>query len=108
MSGSDFRAYDIRGNAELELPNALAERLGHALAEFVRQSQSPRLAVCRDARRSSARRHHALICGPVRGGARVLDRGVGPSPELCFATQRALQAALGAAHEEAIGLREGA
>jgi phosphomannomutase/phosphoglucomutase len=83
-----FREYDLRGHAERELGDAFVERVGRALAEFLRPDGSkrpPRVAVGRDCRLSGPRLFRALTAGLVAGGAEVLDVGVGPTPKLYFA-----------------------
>ncbi len=81
-----FREYDIRGVAERDLTSDLAERVGRGIAELIGRSigKAPRLAVGRDCRLSGPRIHEALTRGLVRGGAEVLDVGVGPTPKLYF------------------------
>ena len=87
MSGHVFREYDIRGVAERDLTSDLAERIGRGTAELIGRSvgRAPRLAVGRDCRLSGSRIHAALTEGLQRGGAELLDIGVGPSPALYFA-----------------------
>lgn len=86
MSTHIFREYDIRGVAESDLTSDLAERVGRGIAELIGRSvgRAPRLAVGRDCRLSGARIHAALTQGLQRGGAQLLDVGVGPSPALYF------------------------
>lgn len=88
LSARVFREYDIRGHAERELGDVFVERVGRALAEFLRPdgaTRPPRVAVGRDCRLSGPRVFAALTAGLVAGGAEVLDVGVGPSPKLYFA-----------------------
>ncbi len=88
MGSRVFREYDIRGHAERELGDAFVERVGRALAEFLRPDGSrrpPRVAVGRDCRLSGPRLFAALTAGLLAGGAEVLDVGVGPTPKLYFA-----------------------
>jgi len=86
MSSHIFREYDIRGVAERDLTSELAERVGRGIAELLGRTvgRAPRLAVGRDCRLSGPRIHAALIQGLQRGGAQLLDVGVGPSPALYF------------------------
>jgi len=82
-----FREYDVRGNAERDLSDAFAERLGRGLAELLRADGAttpPRIAVGRDCRLSGQRLFRALTAGLVAGGVRVVDIGVGPTPKLYF------------------------
>ncbi len=85
-----FREYDIRGVADRDLGDDLAEGIGHALGEMLAVSSGdarrpPRLAVGRDCRVSSDRLHAALLRGLAKAGVHVVDIGVGPTPLLYFA-----------------------
>ncbi len=86
MSRHVFREYDIRGVAERDLTSDFVGRIGRGIAELVGRSvgRAPRLAVGRDCRLSGPRIHEALTQGLMRGGAEVLDIGVGPTPALYF------------------------
>jgi phosphomannomutase / phosphoglucomutase len=86
MSKHIFREYDIRGVAERDLTDDIAERIGRGVAELIGRSvgRAPRLAVGRDCRLSGPRIHAALTRGLQRGGAELLDVGVGPTPALYF------------------------
>jgi phosphomannomutase/phosphoglucomutase len=81
-----FREYDIRGIADRDLSDALAEGIGRGLAKMLAASgKAPRLAVGRDCRLSSPRLHDALLRGLVASGVSVVDIGIGPTPMLYFA-----------------------
>lgn len=81
-----FREYDIRGIAERDLADELAEGIGRGLGVMLaKDGRAPRLAVGRDCRLSGPRLHDALVRGLVRAGAHVVDVGVGPTPLLYFA-----------------------
>ncbi|WP_434043836.1 MULTISPECIES: phosphomannomutase/phosphoglucomutase [Sorangium] len=89
-----FREYDIRGVAERDLSSELARELGAAFALLLRRelaegarsgADRPRVAVCRDGRRSSDRLFSALTDGLLGAGADVISAGVGPTPQLYFA-----------------------
>ncbi|RYZ04790.1 MAG: phosphomannomutase/phosphoglucomutase [Myxococcales bacterium] len=86
MSKHIFREYDIRGVAERDLTDETVERIGRGVAELIGRSvgRAPRLAVGRDCRLSGPRIHAALTRGLQRGGAQLLDVGVGPTPALYF------------------------
>jgi phosphomannomutase / phosphoglucomutase len=86
MTGHIFREYDIRGVAERDLTDDVVERIGRGVAELIGKSvgKPPRLAVGRDCRLSGPRLHAALTRGLQRGGAQLLDVGVGPTPALYF------------------------
>ena len=80
-----FREYDIRGVADRDLADSLAESIARAFAtEIGRAAPSPRVALARDCRLSSPRLHAAATRGLVAAGARVIDVGIGPSPKLYF------------------------
>jgi phosphomannomutase/phosphoglucomutase len=83
-----FREYDIRGVAERDLTDDLAEAIGRGYASMIAGDRDPKtLRVCvgRDCRLSSPRLHAALLRGLTRAGVHVLDIGVGPTPLLYFA-----------------------
>jgi phosphomannomutase/phosphoglucomutase len=84
-----FREYDIRGVADRDLSDELAEGIGRALGVMLavgpEGKTAPRLAVGRDCRLSSPRLHAALLRGLIKAGVHVVDIGVGPTPMLYFA-----------------------
>ena len=83
-----FREYDIRGVAERDLTNELAEAIGRGYGTMIANGRDPgslRIAVGRDCRLSSPRLHEALLRGLSRAGVHVIDIGVGPTPLLYFA-----------------------
>ncbi len=88
-----FREYDIRGHERRDLSDELVTGIGHALATLLRRDVAPlsvaerrvRVAVGRDCRLSSDRLFAALSEGLMRGGADVIDIGVGPTPLTYFA-----------------------
>ena len=85
-----FREYDIRGVADVDLPDELARELGRTFALVLRRDTAEasarlRVAVGRDGRLSSDRLFAALTSGLRDGGADVVSVGVGPTPLLYFA-----------------------
>lgn len=84
-----FREYDIRGVADRDLSDELAEGIGRALGAMLsadaKDGKPLRLAVGRDCRLSSPRLHAALLRGLMKAGVHVQDIGVGPTPMLYFA-----------------------
>jgi phosphomannomutase/phosphoglucomutase len=84
-----FREYDIRGVAERDLSDELAEGIGRGLGSMLagdaKDGKPLRLAVGRDCRLSSPRLHAALLRGLAKAGVHVVDIGVGPTPMLYFA-----------------------
>src|SRR6186997_1092500 len=86
MSRHIFREYDIRGQAERDLTTDTVERIGRGIAELIGKhvGKTPRIAVGRDCRLSGDRIYAALTRGLMRGGATLLDVGIGPTPALYF------------------------
>jgi phosphomannomutase/phosphoglucomutase len=80
-----FRAYDIRGDAQRDLTDELAEGVGRAYGSVLREDGGRRIALGRDCRVHSPRLHAALIRGLLATGVEVEDVGVVPSPLLYFA-----------------------
>jgi phosphomannomutase len=80
-----FKAYDIRGVVPDELDAAAAERIGRATARFL---DAPRIAVGRDARRSSPELFAALVRGITSQGTDVADLGLVCTPMLYFGVER--------------------
>jgi phosphomannomutase/phosphoglucomutase len=84
-----FREYDIRGVADRDLSDELAEGIGRGLGAMLsadaKDGKPLRLAVGRDCRLSSPRLHAALLRGLSKAGVHVQDIGVGPTPMLYFA-----------------------
>ncbi len=85
-----FREYDIRGNAQRDLNDALVQQLGRALgthwkSQAHRGSQQVRIAVGQDCRLSSPRLFEALTQGIRSTGCHVVDLGMVPTPLMYFA-----------------------
>ncbi len=80
-----FREYDIRGVADRDLSDAIAEGIGRAFGQEIGGGARKRIAVGRDCRVSSPRLFAALTAGLTKAGVDVLDIGVGPTPLLYFA-----------------------
>jgi phosphomannomutase len=79
-----FKAYDIRGIVPDELDPEIAQRIGRATARFI---GAGRLAVGRDARRSSPELFEALVRGVNDEGVDVVDLGLVATPMLYFAVE---------------------
>ncbi|WP_428261790.1 phosphomannomutase/phosphoglucomutase [Haliangium sp.] len=106
MNQHIFRAYDIRGHADRDLPDPFVRRLGRAVAARLRRCDpadhadhgprsderpdSPLIALGRDCRLSSPRLAAALSQGLREAGAHVLELGVVPTPQVYFAAHRGL------------------
>jgi phosphomannomutase len=80
-----FKAYDIRGVVPDELDAAAARRIGRATARFLR---APRIAIGRDARRSSPELFEALLAGVTEEGVSVVDLGLVCTPMLYFGVEQ--------------------
>jgi phosphomannomutase len=80
-----FKAYDIRGVVPDELDAADAKRIGRAAARFLR---TPRIAIGRDARRSSPELFEALLAGVIAEGVSVVDLGLVCTPMLYFGVEQ--------------------
>lgn len=85
MNPQIFREYDIRGNAERDLPDEVARDLGRALGSVMAERGKRRIMVGRDCRLSSQRLRDALIEGLLETGRHVVKTEVGPTPLLYFA-----------------------
>ncbi len=79
-----FREYDIRGDAERDLPDAFAYSLGRSLGSFWARRGAKRVAVGRDCRLSSPRLFEALTRGALETGLTLVDIGMVPTPLLYF------------------------
>jgi len=79
-----FKAYDIRGVTPDDLDAEIAQRIGRATARFI---GARRLAVGRDARRSSPELFEALVRGVNDEGVDVIDLGLVATPMLYFAVE---------------------
>ncbi|MCL2447732.1 MAG: phosphomannomutase/phosphoglucomutase [Polyangiaceae bacterium] len=78
-----FREYDIRGIADRDLTDSVAQAIGQGFATVLGAHLRPvRVAVGRDCRLSSDRLLSALVAGLTSAGANVADVGVGPTPML--------------------------
>lgn len=85
MNPAIFRAYDIRGDADRDLTDALAEGVGRAYGSLLHEHGGRRIALGRDCRTHSPRLHAALVRGLLATGVEVEDVGVVPTPLLYFA-----------------------
>jgi phosphomannomutase / phosphoglucomutase len=79
-----FREYDIRGIADVELPDEGVEVLGHAFGTYLLRHQARKVNLARDCRLSSDRLHRALLAGMLKAGCDVTDLGVVPTPLLYY------------------------
>ncbi len=77
-----FKAYDIRGTYPEQVNEAIAERIGMALADLL---QVEAIVVGRDCRASSDALFAALTRGICRRGTEVIDIGLASTPMSYFA-----------------------
>jgi phosphomannomutase/phosphoglucomutase len=85
LSSDIFRAYDIRGRVHNALTPSVVRSIGHAVGLLY--PGSPRVAVGRDGRLSSAELATAVRQGLMSAGCSVIDIGEVPTPVLYYATQ---------------------
>ncbi len=85
ISESIFRAYDIRGIYGGDLTEAVAERIGKALASYI-DGEGKTMLVGRDVRLSSKPLGDALVKGMLSGGFNIEDIGIVTTPLLYFAS----------------------
>lgn len=79
-----FREYDIRGVADVELPDDGVEALGQAFGTYLQRRSGKKITLGRDTRLSSPRLHDALLRGLKASGCEVIDLGVVPTPVLYY------------------------
>ncbi len=72
-----FKAYDIRGIVPEQLDEEIAERIGKAMAEFLK---CKKVVVGRDMREHSEKLNNSLIKGLTLMGADVIDIGMCTTP----------------------------
>lgn len=77
-----FRAYDVRGVWRTDFDAEFAQRLGAAVAGYLKAET---LIVSRDARMSSDELAYAVIDGVLHTGCRVIDIGTVSSPQFYWA-----------------------
>ena len=79
-----FRAYDVRGVADVDLTDEVALGLGRAYAAEIRAAGGTRVTLGRDCRLHGPRLREAFVTGLLESGLDVIDVGVVPSPLLYF------------------------
>lgn len=88
MNPAIFRKYDIRGIADRDLNEEVAEAIGKAIGSLLRgRGEDPTpgpVAVGQDVRQSSPTLTSALINGVVSTGLDVIDLGILPTPLVYF------------------------
>lgn len=84
MNPNIFRAYDVRGIADDDLPNEVVYALARAYGTVIRRDGGKRVSLGRDCRTHSPRLFAAFSRGLLECGLDVVDVGVVPSPLLYF------------------------
>jgi phosphomannomutase/phosphoglucomutase len=84
MNPQIFRAYDVRGVADVDLTDEVALGLGRAYAAEIRAAGGTRVTLGRDCRLHGPRLREAFATGLLESGLDVIDVGVVPSPLLYF------------------------
>jgi len=79
-----FRAYDIRGIADVELLDPDVADLGRAIGTALIRKGARSFSLGRDCRVSSERLHDALLEGLVSTGLEIYDIGIVPTPLLYY------------------------
>lgn len=78
-----FKAYDIRGELNVNLDEQIAYRVGRAFAEFL---QAKTVVIGCDIRKSSEALKKATIAGIIDAGSDVIDLGMTGTEEVYFYT----------------------
>src|ERR1700681_867365 len=84
LKSTIFREYDIRGEADAELPDAGVEQLACAIGSYIQRQAGKKINLGRDTRLSSPRLRDALMRGLKASGCEVTDIGVVPTPVLYY------------------------
>jgi len=79
-----FREYDIRGVADIDLTDEVAEKIGKAFGAYARSFGKRNVVLARDCRLSSPRLHKALLGAMLSSGLDVVDVGICPTPAFYF------------------------
>ena len=84
---SCFKAYDVRGELDVNLDNAIAYRIGRAFAQYLNDGKdNPVIVVGSDIRPSSESLKQSAIDGITDAGVDVIDLGMVGTEEVYFAT----------------------
>lgn len=84
LQSNIFREYDIRGIADVELPDDGVKALGQAFGTYLSGHGARHVNLARDCRLSSPRLHDALLAGLLAAGCEVTDLGIVPTPLLYY------------------------
>ncbi|MBR9804936.1 phosphomannomutase/phosphoglucomutase, partial [bacterium] len=82
-----FRAYDIRGQIDVELDDEVAYFIGRGIGSIAREAGVSRIVVGRDGRHSSDSLQTSLSRGLLKSGCDVIDVGLVPTPVVYFAAE---------------------
>lgn len=84
---SCFKAYDVRGELDVNLDNAIAYRIGRAFAQYLNDGkENPVIVVGSDIRPSSESLKQSAVDGITDAGVDVIDLGMVGTEEVYFAT----------------------
>lgn len=81
-----FRDYDIRGNADKELTDELAKKIGQAFGSECQAQGQTQVILAGDGRLSTPRLKAAVEEGLLQSGCNVIDVGEVPTPVMYFST----------------------
>ena len=84
MNPNIFREYDIRGVADKDLTDDVAECIGKAYGTYAIGHGKTNIALGRDCRLSSPRLHKILLNALLSTGLNVVDVGICPTPVFYF------------------------
>ncbi|MCK4233129.1 phosphomannomutase/phosphoglucomutase [candidate division WOR-3 bacterium] len=87
MNTEIFRTYDIRGIADIDLTNEVAEKLGRSYGTFL-PDNAKLIGIGRDIRLSSERIKTSFVNGLLSTGVNVVDFGEIPTPVLYFTVHK--------------------
>ncbi|MFA9486997.1 MULTISPECIES: phosphomannomutase CpsG [unclassified Moraxella] len=87
ISISCFKAYDVRGELDVNLDSTIAYRIGRAFAQYLNNGKdNPAIVVGSDIRPSSECLKQSVIDGITDAGVNVIDLGMTGTEEVYFAT----------------------
>ncbi len=87
MNENIFRAYDIRGNANLDLDSKTVTKIGYVLGERIIRNGHHSVYIGFDSRLSAQKIFKALSKGFNIAGVKVLNIGLVPTPLVYYATK---------------------
>ena len=86
LDASIFKAYDIRGVADVNLTVDVVFNIGRVIGTMANERSIPSVCIGRDGRLSGPKLSLALIDGITSTGTNVVDIGMVPTPVLYYAT----------------------